>query len=77
MKGRNTSGLRLTKFRKEKRIEWAHVGHEEGILLVVGQKDNPTKPDPSPEPLTLEHTGRDLASRKTSRRLLGVGFGRW
>ena len=77
LKGRNTSGLRLTKFRKEKRIEWAHVGHEEGILLVVGQKDNPTKPDPSPEPLTLEHTGRDLASRKTSRRLLGVGFGRW
>ncbi|MFV0315621.1 MAG: DNA topoisomerase (ATP-hydrolyzing) subunit A [Microthrixaceae bacterium] len=77
LKGRNTSGLRLTKFRKEKAIEWAWVGHEAGVLVVVGQKDNPSKPDASPEPLTLEHTGRDLASRKTSRRFLGIGFGRW
>ncbi len=77
LKGRNTAGLRLTRFRKEKGLEWAWVGDEDGVLVVVGQKDNPAKPDASPEPLTLEHTGRDLASRKTSRRFLGIGFGRW
>jgi DNA gyrase subunit A len=76
-KGRATSGLRITKFRSEKRLEWAYVGPEDGVLLVVGAQEAPARPDPSPEPLTLQHTGRDLASRATKRRFLSVGFGRW
>jgi DNA gyrase subunit A len=77
LRGRNTSGVRLTKFRNEKALEWAWVGAEENAAVVVGQPDAPTRPDPSPEPLTIEHTGRDLVSKKTPKRLLGVGFGRW
>ena len=76
-KGRNTAGLRITKFRKEKRLEWAWVGQTNEVLVVVGQKDAPTRPDPSPEPLTIPHTGRDLVSKKTGRRFLDIGFGRW
>ncbi len=76
-KGRNTAGLRLTRFRNEKRLEWAHVGDPEGLLVVVGQSDASSKADASPEPLTMERTNRDLVSKKTRRRMLGVGFGRW
>ncbi len=76
-KGRNTAGLRITKFRKEKRLEWAYVGSPEESMIVVGQRDAPSKPDASPEPVTMERTGRDLASKKTRRRMLGVGFARW
>ncbi len=76
-KGRATGGLRITKFRNEKRIDWAYVGPEAGVLLVVGTEDVPSKPDPSPEPLTIPHTGRDLVSKATRRRLLDIGFGRW
>ena len=76
-KGRNTAGLRLTKFRKEKRLEWAWVGHQDDVLVIVGQADAPSKPDPSPEPLTIPHTGRDLVSKSTKRRMLDIGFGRW
>ena len=76
-KGRATAGLRITKFRNEKRLEWAYVGPEQGVLLVVGTEDTPSKPDPSPEPLTIPHTGRDLVSKATRRRLLDIGFGRW
>jgi DNA gyrase subunit A len=77
-KGRATAGLRATKFRgAERRLEWAYVGPEPGLLVVVGAEDAPSRPDPSPEPLTIPHTARDLASRKTRRRWLGTGFGRW
>jgi DNA gyrase subunit A len=76
-KGRGTGGVRITKFRDEKRIELAYVGPEAGVSLIVGTADAPTKADPSPEPLTIPHTGRDLVSRKIPRRILAVGFGRW
>jgi len=76
-RGRATTGVRITKFRNEKRLEWAYVGREEGLLLVVGSEGAPSKPDPAPEPLTIPHTARDLVSKKTRRRLLAVGFGRW
>ncbi|MBS1838666.1 MAG: hypothetical protein JST64_13320 [Actinobacteria bacterium] len=76
-KGRNTGGLRITKFRSEQRLEWAYVGPDSGVLVVVGSEDAPSRPDPSPEPLTLHATGRDLASKATRRRWLGVGTGRW
>ncbi len=76
-KGRATGGVRITKFRKEKRLEWAYVGPEQGLLLVVGTADSPSKPDASPEPLTIQHTARDLVSKATRRRFLAVGIGRW
>lgn len=76
-KGRNTGGLRITKFRTEKRLEWAYVGPDAGMLIVVGTEDAPSRPDPTPEALTLHATGRDLASKATKRRWLGVGTGRW
>ncbi len=76
-RGRATAGVRITKFRSEKRLDWAFVGPEQGVLLVVGTEDAPSKPDPSPEPLTIPHTARDLVSKKTRRRLHAVGFGRW
>ena len=77
LKGRATGGLRLTKFRTESQIDWAYVGPEDGVLIVVGQADNPTRPDPKAEPLTIPPTARDLASKATKRRFLAVGTGRW
>jgi DNA gyrase subunit A len=76
-KGRGTGGVRVTKFRDEKRVELAYVGPEAGVSMIVATAESPTKPDPSPEPLTIPHTGRDLISRKIPKRILAVGFGRW
>jgi DNA gyrase subunit A len=77
LKGRATGGVRVTKFRTEKRLEFAYVGPETGVNLVVGAADAPSRPDQSPEPLTIPHTGRDLASKKVPRRILAAGPGRW
>ncbi|HPU40191.1 MAG TPA: DNA gyrase C-terminal beta-propeller domain-containing protein, partial [Microthrixaceae bacterium] len=76
-KGRNTGGLRITKFRNEKKLEWAYVGPDTGVLVVVGTEDAPSRPDVTPETLTLPHTARDLVSKATARRWLGTGTGRW
>ena len=76
-KGRATGGVRITKFKGEKALELAYVGPEAGVLLVVGSAEAPARPDPSPEPLTIPHTARDLQSRSTARRILAVGHGRW
>jgi DNA gyrase subunit A len=77
LKGRATGGVRITKFRHEQRLEWAYVGPEQGVLLVVGAEDAPSRPDASPEPLTIPHTARDLVSKATRRRFLAIGTGRW
>jgi DNA gyrase subunit A len=77
LKGRATGGVRITKFRHEQRLEWAYVGPEQGVLLVVGAEDSPSRPDASPEPLTIPHTARDLVSKATRRRFLAIGTGRW
>jgi DNA gyrase subunit A len=69
--------VRITMFRNEKRLEWAYVGPERDVLVVVGTEDAPSKPDASPEPLTIQHTARDLVSKATRRRFLAVGTGRW
>jgi DNA gyrase subunit A len=76
-KGRATGGSRITRFRSERRLDWAYVGPEAGLLVVVGAADAPRSPDPSPEPLTIPHTARDLVSKPTKRRFLTVGSGRW
>ncbi len=77
LKGRGTGGVRITKFRTESRLELAYIGPEQGLNLVVGSADAPSRPDPSPEPLTVPHTGRDLISKAIPRRILQAGFGRW
>src|SRR5262249_11180890 len=77
-KGRGTAGLRLTKFKLgDSRLDFAYVGPEAGVSLVVGSADAATRPDPNPEPLTIPRTGRDLLSKRVPRRILAVGFGRW
>jgi len=78
VRNRATAGLRATKLRgQERRIEWAYVGPESGLVLVVGTLDAPARPDAAPEPLTLPRSARDLASKRTKRRLLGFGSARW
>ena len=78
IRNRATAGLRATKLRgQERRIEWAYVGPESGLVLVVGTLDAPSRPDAAPEPLTLPRTARDLASKQTKRRLPGLGAARW
>ncbi len=77
-RNRATAGIRATKLRgSEGRIDWAYVGPGQGLLLVVGTADAPTRPDAAPEPLTIPHTARDLACKRTRRRLLGYGTARW
>lgn len=76
-KGRGTGGVRVTKFRTEKRLDFGYIGPEEGLHLTVGSEDAPSKPDARPEPLSIPHTGRDLASKKVPRRILAAGPGRW
>ena len=61
----------------ERRLDFAYVGAEAGLTLVVGTEEAPAKPDPNPEPLTIPHTARDLISRPVPRRILAAGEGRW
>jgi DNA gyrase subunit A len=76
-KGRGTGGVRLTRFKNESRLAWAHVGPIDDLVAVVGQEDNPTRPDPSPVALTLTATRRDTQSTATEDRLLAVGARRF
>ncbi len=64
VKGRGGAGLRLTKFSKERRLDLAAVAPASVLTLLVGQQDAPSKPDNRPEPLSIEPTRRDLASKK-------------
>ncbi|NLA34916.1 MAG: DNA topoisomerase IV subunit A [Actinobacteria bacterium] len=77
LKGRGTAGVRLTKFRDERMLDFAYVGTDANLSVIVGTEDNPTRPDPSPESLTIAPSARDLISRPVPRRILDVGFGRW
>ena len=76
-KGRGTGGVRVTKFKDEKRLDFGYVGPEAGLQLIVASEDAPSKPDANPEPLTIPHTARDLMSRPNARRILLAGFSRW
>ncbi len=75
--GRGGNGVRLTKFRDERRLDLAWVGPTEGALTIVGTEANPTKADNTPAPLNLRHTRRDGASSRTSRRIIDAGQARW
>ena len=76
-KGRGTGGVRLTRFKSEKRLVWAHVGPVDDLVAVVGQEDNPTRPDATPVALSLTPTRRDTLSTATEERLLAVGTRRF
>jgi DNA gyrase subunit A len=68
-KGRGTGG--------ESRLAWAHVGPIDQLVAVVGQEDNPTRPDASPTAINLAVTRRDTLSTATEDRLLAVGTRRF
>jgi DNA gyrase subunit A len=76
-KGRGTGGVRLTRFKSESKLAWAHVGPVDDLVAVVGQEDNPTRPDSTPVPLTIAPTRRDTQSATTEEPLLAVGTRRF
>jgi DNA gyrase subunit A len=77
VKGRGTGGVRLTKFSGERRVDYAWIGSVDRVMCIVGQSGTATKPDNTPQPLTLRPTRRDGASTATPARILGVGSPRW
>ena len=76
-KGRGGSGIRVTKFRDDRRIDYAWVGLPERIVAIVGQADAATKPDNSPESVGMKPTRRDGLGKVTPRRILAIGTLRW
>lgn len=76
-KGRGTGGVRITKFKDEQRVDYAWVGPLERTMAVVGQADAATKPDNTPQALTMRPTRRDGVSSTTERRILAIGSLRW
>ncbi|MCB0996562.1 MAG: DNA topoisomerase 4 subunit A [Acidimicrobiales bacterium] len=75
--GRGSGGVRLTRFTKESRLELVHVSGPDMLLAVMSTDDDPRKPDPTPVPLPVEPSKRDLVSIATERRILDVGPARW
>ncbi len=76
-KGRGASGVRLTKFRDEQRLDYVWIGLPERIMAVFGQDDSPTRPDNTPDSIALRPSRRDGASNPTPRRILHIGSLRW
>ncbi len=76
-KGRGGVGVRITRFGSESQLVLAWIGAPDGVLAVMSTDDDATKPDPTPVPLPLEPTKRDLVSSETERRILAVGPARW
>ena len=76
-KGRGGTGIRITKFTKEKSITLAKVVGPDVVLAVMATDDDPRKSDPVPVDLPLESSKRDLVSSKTERRILDIGPARW
>ncbi len=76
-KGRGGAGLRLTKFKDERRVDFAWVGVNDRAMCVVGTAESPTKADPTPQSLSLRPTRRDGPSKATKSRILRVGSLRW
>ncbi len=49
-KGRGGAGIRLTKFKDDRHIDYAWIGLPERIVAIVGQADSPTKLTIHPSP---------------------------
>ncbi len=77
VKGRGGTGVRLTKFKDERRIDYAWVGISDRAMCVMAQAGSSTKPDNVPQPLSLRPSRRDGASSPTAVRILDVGPLRW
>ena len=77
IKGRGTGGVRLTKFKDESRLDYAWVGIPDRAMCIVGQDGSSTKPDNTPQPLSIRPTRRDGSSASTTMRILAVGPLRW
>tara|TARA_B100001996_G_scaffold79006_1_gene58230 strand:- start:92 stop:784 length:693 start_codon:yes stop_codon:yes gene_type:complete len=76
-KGRGGTGIRITKFTKEKNLTLARIVGPDVLLAVMATDEDPKKADPVPVDLPVEPTKRDLVSTKTDRRILDVGLPRW
>lgn len=76
-KGRGGTGVRITRFTNEKALVYAHIGHTQNMLLVVGTEDDPSKPSPDPIPIDLEPSNRDLVSSATEVTILAAGQSRF
>ena len=76
-KGRGGTGIRITKFTKEKNLALARIVGPDVLLAVMATDEDPKKADPVPVDLPVEPTKRDLVSTKTDRRILDVGLPLW
>ena len=76
-KGRGGTGIRITKFTKEKSLILAKVVGPDVVLAIMATDEDPKKADPVPVDLPLEPTKRDLVSVKTERKILDIGPPRW
>ncbi|MED6327750.1 MAG: DNA topoisomerase (ATP-hydrolyzing) [Actinomycetota bacterium] len=76
-KGRGGVGVRTTKLADGTALTTARVGPTMGLLAVMASDDDPKKADPTPVPLMLEATGRDLVSTASERQVLVLGPSRW
>jgi len=76
-KGRGGVGVRATKMPDGVSLTLAHVGPTMGLLAIMASDADPKKPDPTPVPLMIEATGRDLVSTASERQVLAIGPARW
>ena len=76
-RGRGGIGVRITKLTGGATLTLARVGQPIGMLAVMASDGDPRKPDPSPVPLMLEPSRRDLVSTATERQILALGPARW
>ena len=76
-RGRGGIGVRITKLTGGATLTLARVGQPMGMLAVMASDGDPRKPDPSPVPLMLEPSRRDLVSTATERQILALGPARW
>ncbi len=76
-KGRNGVGVRVGKLIDSAQITTAYLGQPFGLLCVMAQDEDPSKPDPNPVPLMLEPTRRELTPSTSERQILALGPARW
>jgi len=76
-RGRGGIGVRITKLTGGATLTLTRVGQPMGMLAVMASDGDPRKPDPSPVPLMLEPSRRDLVSTATERQILALGPARW
>ncbi|MDP6288107.1 MAG: DNA gyrase C-terminal beta-propeller domain-containing protein, partial [Acidimicrobiales bacterium] len=76
-KGRGGIGVRVSRLADGASLSTAHVGPTIGLLAIMTSDDDAKKPDPTPVPLMLEATKRDLVSAASERQILAIGPPRW